>query len=263
MRALVLSIVFVLGLLAWPGLARADVDAGLKAFEAGDYAAARRQLLPLKDDPRAAFVLGVMTEQGLGTPADSGKAAEFYDLAVRGGHVSAAVNLGVMYDEGRGVPRDGIRAQWLYSFAAKSDDVTGKNNLAYLWGRQNGLLEEALCLSAETLKAEPDNGAYLDTYGFVLLRLGRLDDAERFFDKVLKIHRDAVAAEHLGDVARLRGDSAGARRWWQTALGMEPKDHDRGRIRTKLAGQADDLDAHPAFQLRNDGFGKDCAMPAV
>jgi TPR repeat protein len=208
-------------------------------------------------------VLGVMAEQGLDRPPDAAQAARFYDSAVRGGHASAAVNLGVMYDEGRGVPRDGIRAQWLYSFAAKSGDVTGKNNLAYLWGRQNGLLEEALCLSAETLKAEPDNGAYLDTYGFVLLRLGRLDDAERFFAKVLRSHRDPVAAEHRGDVARLRGDSAGARRWWQAALGMNPNDHDRGRIRAKLAGQADDLDAHPPFQLRNDGFGKDCAMPAV
>lgn len=263
MRAIFLSMVLALGLLAWPGLARADVDAGLKAFEAGDYAAARRQLLPLKDDPRAAFVLGVMSEQGLGAPADNARAAEFYDLAVRGGHVSAAVNLGVMYDEGRGVPRDGIRAQWLYSYAAQAGDVTGKNNLAYLWGRQNGQLEEALCLSAETIKAEPDNGAYLDTYGFVLLRLGRLDDAERFFAKVLKLHRDAVAAEHMGDVARLRGDSAGARRWWQTALGMDPKEHDLRRIRAKLAGQSDDLDTHPPFQLRNDGFGKDCAMPSV
>src|SRR6185369_11978819 len=93
---------------------------------------------------------------------------------------------GRRYDIGAGVPRDGAKAQQFYLAAAQANSIPAKNNLAYLWARQNGLLEEALCLSAETLKAQPHSAYYLDTYGLILLRLDRLDDAQHFFDKALQ-----------------------------------------------------------------------------
>ncbi len=258
-----LSIVALVGALAWPAAAWADLDSGLQAFEDGDYDTAQRELLPLQDDPKAAFALGVMADHGEGVEEDPAAAAGFYATAVRGGHIVAMVNLGLLYDTGRGVPRDGAMAQQLYIGAARANNTTAKNNLAYLWGRQNGLLEEALCLSAETLKAEPHEAAFLDTYGFILLRLNRLDDAERFFKKALEEEDDAVAMEHLGDIARLRGDTAAAQDWWQRALDAADNDHDSERLQAKLDGKFDDLDQHPPLKLDNAGFGKDCAMPNV
>jgi len=246
------------------GAARADLQSGLQAFQSGDYAAAQRELLPLQADPNAAFALGLMADHGLGTRMDPAAAARFFATAAKAGHLAAMVNLGLLYDHGRGVPRDGYVAQQLYSGAARGNETMGKNNLAYLWGRQNGLLEEALCLSAETLKVEPQNPFFIDTYGFILLRLSRLDDAQRFFEKALQVKPDyAVAMEHLGDIARLQGNNAAAQNWWQRAQGVADRPTDLRRLQRKLAGQADDLDAHPPFKLDNNGFGKECAMPSV
>ncbi len=254
-------------LFCWCGLAvpaQADIESGLQAFQKGDFGTAQRELLPLKADPRASFALGVMAEHGLGMRADPATAAQFYSTAARAGYAPAMVNLGGLYDAGRGVPRNGYVAQQLYSGAAHGDSVMGKNNLAYLWGRQNGLLDEALCLSAETVKAEPHNAYFLDTYGFILLRMNRLDDARRFFNKAMQEKSDyAIAMEHLGDIAHLQGNDTLAATWWQRALDAAERPHDLQHLQNKLAGRPNDLDAHPPFKLDSNGFGKECAMPAV
>jgi TPR repeat protein len=251
-------------LLVAPSLARADIDSGLQAFQAGNYPLARRELLPLQADPRAAYALAVMAENGWGMPRDLAAAVRLYTTAVRGGNVAAMVNLGLIYDIGLGVPRNGYLAQQLFAGAARGNDTMGENNLAYLWGRQNGLLDEALCLSAKTIAAQPHNAYFIDTYGFVLLRLKRLDDAQRFFEKALKEKPDyAVAMEHLGDIARLRGDDRAAQAWWRRAWTVADRPDDAARLKRKLAGQPDDLDAHPPFRLDSNGFGHDCAMPSV
>ncbi len=251
-------------LLLAPDLARADIDSGLQAFHDGNFPKAQRESLPLQADPRAAFALAVMAERGWGTRQDLPAAIRFYTAAVRGGNVAAMVNLGLLYDIGLGVPRNGYLAQQLFAGAARGNDTMGENNLAYLWGRQNGLLDEALCLSAKTIAAQPHNAYFIDTYGFILLRLKRLDDAQRFFEKSLKEKPDyAVAMEHLGDIARLRGDDAAAGAWWQHAWTVADRPDDATRLKRKLAGQPDDLNAHPPFRLDSNGFGRDCAMPSV
>ncbi len=171
---------------------------------------------------------------------------------------------GRRYDSGMGVPRDGAKAQQFYIAAARANSISGKNNLAYLWARQNGLLEEALCLSAQTLQAQPHNAYYLDTYGIILLRLGRLDDAQHFFDKSLQEFPDYDdALEHSGDIAYRRGDKAAANDLWQRSLKVARNDHQEAHLRDKLAGKPDDYDAHPPFTLDAGGFGKNCAMPTV
>jgi len=183
---------------------------------------------------------------------------------VRAQSPTELVNQGWRYDNGIGAPRDGAMAQKLYIAAAKANSVLARNNLAYLWARQGGLLEEALCLSAETLKVEPHNAYYLDTYGFILLRLNRLDDARHFFDKALEEKPDYDdPLEHLGDVAYGKGNATAAKDFWQRALAVSRTFPNSEHLRRKLAGQADDFDQHPPFKLDSSGFGKDCAMPTV
>ena len=175
-----------------------------------------------------------------------------------------AFHLGYRHDNGLGVRRDGYAAQQLYATAARANITLAKNNLAYLWGRQNGLLEEALCLSAETLKVEPHNAYYLDTYGFILLRLERQNEAQRFFEKALLEKPDYDdALEHLGDIAQMNGDHATARSFWQRALAVARADHKADHMIKKLAGKPNDFNEHAPFRLDNNGFGKDCAMPTV
>jgi len=245
--------------------AQDGVDAAMEAYARGDYATARPLLERQADlPPHAAFALGLMRSDGVGGPVDHLGAANSYRRAARQGHVQAKTNLGNLYDLGDGVPRDGATAQALYIDAARGGSTMAMNNLAYLWGRQGGLLPQALCLSARTLEIEHANPYYLDTYGFILLRLQRAAEAVRYFRRALALKPDyGDAREHLGDAASLTGGDGAPD--WRQALDYPRDAHQALRLARKLQGGAIelDLDAHPPFDLRGEGFPADCAMPLV
>lgn len=267
-RRLLLALVLSLPALLSPGMAAAQdpLGRGLEAFRLRDFDGARKYLEQAVPDPRADFLLGQMKSGGLGGPVDYQGAVTHYRRAAERGHVPAMVGLGFLTDNGWGTPRDGALAQELYIAGMQGGMAMAKNNLAYLWGRQGGLLEEALCLSAETLVAEPDNPYFLDTYGFILLRLGRAAQAEAYFRKALRLLPDyADALEHLGDAASMAGRAEEARNWWRRA-NANPRDPRQGaRVAAKLGGAPPpgDLNQHPSFTLRNPGLPEQCAMPSV
>lgn len=196
---------------------------------------------------------------------DYATAARHYLRAVAQGDVRAMTSLGFLFDTGWGVQRNGAQAQELYIAAADEGVTMAKNNLAYLWARQNGLLEQALCLSAQTLEWEPDNPYFLDTYGFILLMKNEPARAEAYFRKAIGLLPDyADALEHLGDVAAMtgKGDAAG---YWRRAQSNPRDDRQRARVAAKLGGAPlpGDINAHPPFTLRNPGLPAECGVPSV
>lgn len=238
---------------------------GVAAAERGDYATARRVLAPIAGHPHAAFVLGTMDMRGMGGPVDYGSAARHFSVGAAQGHPGALFNLGYLHDRGWGVQRDGAMAQQIYA-ATASRELMAKNNLAYLWARQNGLLEQALCLSAETLAAQPDNLVFLDTYGFILLRMNQPKRAEAYFLKALG--RDPAhpgIREHMGDVLAMTGRGEEARDWYRRAAEKPQDGRQATRLAAKLGGAPamHDLDQHPPFALRGEGFARECGVPAV
>lgn len=83
---------------------RADVLAGVNAWEAGDYARAIREWRPLAEagDADAQFNLGQAYKLGRGVPQDLAIAAGWFGRAAQQNHLQAADNLGlVLYDMGR------------------------------------------------------------------------------------------------------------------------------------------------------------------
>jgi tetratricopeptide (TPR) repeat protein len=197
---------------------------------------------------------------------DFATAARHFTTAVKAGNARAALSLGYMHDSGLGVARDGALAQELYIMAVTKGGMTmAGNNLAYLWARQNGLLEQALCLSAQTLEEEPDNAYYLDTYGFILLMKNEPALAGAYFRKAIRIIPDySDALEHLGDVAAMtgKGDAAG---YWRRAASNPRDERQQARIAAKLGGAKPpgDLNAHPPFKLRDPGLPSECGIPSV
>ena len=51
-------------------------------------------------------------------------------------------------------------------------DVGAQNDLGYLWADQNKRLNRALRIVTSAITAEPTNGAYLDSLGWILFRRG-------------------------------------------------------------------------------------------
>jgi tetratricopeptide (TPR) repeat protein len=85
----------------------------------------------------------------------------------------------------------------------KSSSV--KNFYAYYLAMQGKQLEEALKISAKTIAKDPDNPAYIDTYGYILFKMGRLGEAEAILEKAFNKHPfEEEIMEHLVDCYRIR-----------------------------------------------------------
>jgi tetratricopeptide (TPR) repeat protein len=99
------------------------------------------------------------------------------------------------------------------------------NYLAYMWAEHNMHLDEAEQMIKLALQANPDNGAYIDTLGWLEFRQGKfeqaLTDLERAARKLAR--DDPVVLEHIGDACAKLNQSAQALDAWQKALTLDPK----------------------------------------
>ena len=98
----------------------ADWEAGVDAYQAGDYATALKEFRPLAEqgDADAQFNLGVMYEDGQGVTQDYKKALKWYRLAAEQGDATAWHQLGVMHHYGWGVKTNYKEALRFYRLAA-------------------------------------------------------------------------------------------------------------------------------------------------
>jgi tetratricopeptide (TPR) repeat protein len=83
------------------------------------------------------------------------------------------------------------------------DSPTVLNFLGYLLADHGRDLHEAERLIERATTQEPDNGAFIDSKGWVLYRLGKLAEARQELERAAQLtHGDPTVLEHLGDVYR-------------------------------------------------------------
>lgn len=102
-----------------------------------------------------------------------------------------------------------------------SDNISVYNNYAYFLSLAGEELERAEEMSYRTIKAEPDNGIYIDTYMWVLFCLERYDEAKAYAEKLISLQKDEMAAvelHHCGDIFAKCGDMEKAVALWSSAL---------------------------------------------
>ena len=145
--AVAAGLLLSLALLHAPATARADMQAGWRAYTAGDYDKAIGEWQPLAEagDYQAAYALG-MAYQIKGEPA---QAVPWYEQAAKAGLTEAQILLGTMYAQGSDVPRDLVRAYaWLYR-AAERNSPNAQLILESVAGLMTAdQIEEAKALSA-------------------------------------------------------------------------------------------------------------------
>ena len=104
------------------------------------------------------------------------------------------------------------------------DNIPALNNYAYYLSLERRDLDRAEEMSYKTIKAEPENPTYLDTYAWILFEKGRYDEARIYIDNaLLSEQKDAISAgvvEHAGDIYFMTGDTARALEFWQQARTM-------------------------------------------
>jgi tetratricopeptide (TPR) repeat protein len=132
---------------------------------------------------------------------------------------------------------------------ADPNDASACNDLGYLWADQNKNLAEAEKLIRKALEldkrqrsegpevrpdADRDNGAYVDSLGWVLFRLGKLDEARREMERVPNLPGgadDPVVWDHLGDVCFRQGDRKAAGAAWKKSLELYQSGIRRGHAK--------------------------------
>ena len=158
-RFVALLTVVILGVVALSS-ARADFEAGLQAYDAGDYATAIAEWQPLADQGNleAQFGMGIIYENGRGIGRDNTQAAEWYTLAAEGGHPGAQFNLGNMYQQGLGVSKDPTQAVYWWTLAAAQGLADAQLNLGIAYHRGDGVaVDQVVALSWFERAAEAGN----------------------------------------------------------------------------------------------------------
>ena len=106
----------------------------------------------------------------------------------------------------------------------KPDNLGCLNNYAYYISESGGNLSKAEEMSYKTIKAEPKNATFLDTYAWILFRQERYAEAKIYIDQTLQCDSDssAVIVEHAGDIYAKCGDIDKAVELWSEALKKSP-----------------------------------------
>ena len=110
----------------------------------------------------------------------------------------------------------------------KDDNIGCLNNYAYYLSELGEQLDKAEQMSYRTIKAEPKNATYLDTYAWILFMQQRYSEAKIYIDQTLQYDNDtsAVLLEHAGDIYYQAGDATQALVYWQQALERVEKEGD-------------------------------------
>lgn len=104
------------------------------------------------------------------------------------------------------------------------EDLTVMNNYAYYLAEQNMNLKEAEDLARRVVDKEKSNSTFLDTYGWVLYKRGKLNDAARVFESIISSGEkpDAEWYEHYGFILSKQKKCGKAVVNWKMAIELDP-----------------------------------------
>ena len=101
----------------------------------------------------------------------------------------------------------------------KDDNLGALNNYAYYLSEKGKDLQKAEKMSYRTIKAEPKNSTFLDTYAWILFMQGRYEEANIYIEQAVQNDSTVsdVILEHVGDISAKLGNMKKAVEWWEKA----------------------------------------------
>jgi Tfp pilus assembly protein PilF len=102
----------------------------------------------------------------------------------------------------------------------RPDDAVVLNNYSYYLSMRSEQLDKAEQMSRRSLELQPESATYMDTYAWILFRLGKYEQARQWIEKALQdpeAQKDPNVLEHYGDILFNLKDVAKALEYWQRA----------------------------------------------
>ncbi len=104
------------------------------------------------------------------------------------------------------------------------DNSQALNALGYTLADRTDRQIEALGYIERALALAPEEGAILDSMGWVLYRLGKPDEALEYLERAFELAKDAEIAAHYGEVLWVLGREDEAKAIWKQAMETTPDD---------------------------------------
>jgi predicted Zn-dependent protease len=116
---------------------------------------------------------------------------------------------------------------------AEPDNVAALNALGYTLADRTTRYKEALELIDRARVADPDSAAIIDSYGWVLYRLGRNEEALVELRRAFALQKDPEIAAHLGEVLWVTGKKEEARKFFEEGRKLDPDNRSLQRALAK------------------------------
>jgi tetratricopeptide (TPR) repeat protein len=178
-------------------------------------------------DPRFPYFMGIACVQ---MQQDSAGIVLFKrTLQIDATFSDAWVQLAMIYDNlGRS---DSAETAYAEALRLDPENHLVNNNFAYALAVRGQELDRARSMAWRALQQNPSNPAYLDTYAWILHRLGDNDQARSFIERAIERGGNATHHEHHGDILEGLGLIDQAIKAWERSLELDPS---RESVRSKL-----------------------------
>lgn len=130
------------------------------------------------------------------------------------------------------IPR--AEADFRKILVADPDSTAALNALGYTLADRTTRYQEALELIDRARAAEPGNAAIIDSYGWVLYRLGRKEEALTELRRAFSLQKDPEIAAHVGEVLWVLGKKDEARKYFEEARKLDPENRALKRALQKI-----------------------------
>jgi tetratricopeptide (TPR) repeat protein len=107
------------------------------------------------------------------------------------------------------------------------------NYYGYMLADRGLKLDKARVMIERAVHLEPNNAAYIDSLGWVLFKLGKLQDGLFQEQKAIELsgeEPDPTLFDHLGDIYAALKQPDKAREAWKKSLSLEPSEEVRKKI---------------------------------
>lgn len=140
---------------------------------------------------------------------------------------------GICYERSRQWPK--AEADFQHALALAPDQPFVLNYLGYSWANMGENLAQAREMIEKAVQRRPNDGAIIDSLGWVMLRQGEVTEAVGMLERAVELNpEDASINGHLGDAYWAAGRKLEATYQWRRALTFNPEPDDAAKLEAKL-----------------------------
>jgi len=126
-------------------------------------------------------------------------------------------------------------ADFKHALALSPDQPFVLNYLGYSWADMGQNLTQARAMIDKAVQRRPNDGAIVDSLGWIMLRQGEVTEAVRTLERAVELDpEDASINGHLGDAYWAAGRKLEATYQWRRALIFNPEPEDAAKLEAKL-----------------------------